>query len=641
METLIALWSFIILFAAAATAVPYSPTYNYGFDAANLVKRQTTQDPIVVTKLPLANGTVPVRPEIRQMKQNPYKWNLFLLSMSMLQYTNQNDELSWYQIAGTFIRSTLEPNPNTRQVFMESLSFRGTAFQVLPASTIGAIAPTCPFFFLHGTASISPFLFRLVQMIATWFTDPNERAFYHAAAADFRIPYWDWAAAPPTGESVFLPDFESEGIQIYGPNGWQYIANPLYSYKFNPLDPKVFSQGDFPNWTETKRAPFEKTDNRSVAHSIEHARPALQQRLYTLLSNYKDYGPFSNKYWGTATNQSQFDSVEALHDAMHVLVGNRGHMYYIQYSAFDPVFFLHHTMADRIVTMWQALYPNSWVTPQVAMEHSFTMPPGEVHDVFTELKPFFANASGAFWNSEMANDTLHFGYSYAETIPGQGGSKSEDRTRLITAINRLYGSSSPSTLVQKRKRALGRRGRGKSSQLRQGTLSDDVSPDFSREPHVAASLVTDDYTYTEWIANVHVQNGALNGSFTIHLFMGVVPGDIISWSAAPNLVGSMNVFAMKNMGSANHVSGTVPLTSALMHMVSAGGVAGLDPGQVEPYLKTFLQVRVIGEDGEEVRPDSVVGLCVQIASSEVQAARNERELPVWGPVIERFEVNLG
>ncbi|KAJ0365747.1 hypothetical protein COL154_004327 [Colletotrichum chrysophilum] len=441
-------------------------------------------------------------------------------------------------------------------------------------------------------------LFRLVQMIATWFTDPSERAFYHAAAADFRIPYWDWAAPPPAGESVFLPDFESEGIQIYGPNGWQYIANPLYSYKFNPLDPKVFSQGD-------------------------------------------DYGPFSNKYWGTATNQSQFDSVEALHDAMHVLVGNRGHMYYIQYSAFDPVFFLHHAMADRIVTMWQALYPNSWVTAQVAMEHSFTMPPGEVHDVFTELKPFFANASGAFWNSEMANDTLHFGYSYAETIPGQGGAKSEDRTRLITAINRLYGSSSPSTLVQKRKRALGRRDRGKFSQLRQGTLSDDVSPDFSREPHVAASLVTDDYTYTEWIANVHVQNGALNGSFTIHLFMGAVSGDIISWSAAPNLIGSMNVFAMKNMGSANHVSGTVPLTSALMHMVSAGGVAGLDPGQVEPYLKTFLQVRVIGEDGEEVRPDSVVGLCVQIASSEVQAARNERELPVWGPVIERFEVNFG
>ncbi|KAH9243521.1 hypothetical protein K456DRAFT_1767695 [Colletotrichum gloeosporioides 23] len=628
MESLIALWSFIILFAAAATAVPYSPTYNYGFDAANLVKRQT-QDPIVVTKLPLANGTVPVRPEIRQMKQNPYKWNLFLLSMSMLQYTNQNDELSWYQIAGIhgvpFVPWNGVPGA-------PGIDDRGYC------THMSILFPPWHRVYL---ALYEQVLFRLVQMIATWFTDPSERAFYHAAAADFRIPYWDWAAPPPAGESVFLPDFESEGIQIYGPNGWQYIANPLYSYKFNPLDPKVFSQGDFPNWTETKRAPFEKTDNRSVAHSIEHARPALQQRLYTLLSNYKDYGPFSNKYWGTATNQSQFDSVEALHDAMHVLVGNRGHMYYIQYSAFDPVFFLHHTMADRIVTMWQALYPNSWVTPQVAMEHSFTMPPGEVHDVFTELKPFFANASGAFWNSEMANDTLHFGYSYAETIPGQGGSKSEDRTRLITAINRLYGSSSPSTLVQKRKRALGRRDRGKFSQLRQGTLSDDVSPDFSREPHVAASLVTDDYTYTEWIANVHVQNGALNGSFTIHLFMGAVSGDIISWSAAPNLIGSMNVFAMKNMGSANHVSGTVPLTSALMHMVSAGGVAGLDPGQVEPYLKTFLQVRVIGEDGEEVRPDSVVGLCVQIASSEVQAARTERELPVWGPVIERFEVNFG
>ncbi|KAF9878973.1 tyrosinase precursor [Colletotrichum karsti] len=580
---------FIVFIAASAAATPYSPTYDYGFDAAKLVKRQT-QEPILVSKLPSINGSVPIRLEIRQMKQNPYKWNLFVLSMSMLQYTNQNDELSWYQIAGEYLSSSI--------------------------------------------------LFRLVQTIATLFTDPSERALYHAAAVDWRIPYWDWAMQPPTGEAVFLPEFESPGIQIYGPNGWQYIANPLHSYQFKPLDPKVFSEGDFPTWTETKRAPYEIADNHSIAQSIEHARPALQQRLYTLLSNYKDYGPFSNKYWGTATNQSQFDSVEALHDAMHVLVGARGHMFYIQYSAFEPMFFLHHTMVDRIITLWQALYPTSWVVPQVAMEHSFTMPPGTVQDVLTDLKPFFANTSGAFWNSAMARDTLPFGYAYAETSPTPGSSRAEDRARLISAINRLYGSSSPSTLVQKRRTALSSRDRGPFTPIRKGTVLADGFTDFSREPQVASKLLNNDNVYTEWIANVHVQNGALNGSFSIHFFIGQTPQDSSSWSAAPNLVGSMDVFAMKNMGSGNHMSGTVPLTSALMHMVAAGGVAGLDPGQIEPYLKTFLQVRVVAENGKVVQPRSIDSLYIQIASSEVQAARNEWELPSWGPVVARFELDL-
>lgn len=57
------------------------------------------------------------------------------------------------------------------------------------------------------------------------------------AAANFRIPYWDWAAVPPAGESV-LPDSVggSPYISANGPNGIQLIANPLFSYQFKPLN---------------------------------------------------------------------------------------------------------------------------------------------------------------------------------------------------------------------------------------------------------------------------------------------------------------------------------------------------------------------------------------------------------------------
>ncbi|KAK2059846.1 Di-copper centre-containing protein [Colletotrichum caudatum] len=618
----------ILVVATIVLSSPYPPTYDYGFDVRKLLKRQADQ-PIIVAKLPSVNGTVPVRQEIRQMKQNPFKWNLFLLASSMLQYTDQKEELSWYQIAGIHGVPFVPWNGVPGVAGGEDRGY---------CTHMSVLFPSWhrPYLALYEQV-----LFQLVHLIASWFPDPTERVFYQAAADDFRIPYWDWATPPPLGETTYLPEFEELGIQVSGPKGWQLIANPLYSYKFRPLDPDVFSQGDFPRWTQTMRAPFETSDNHSIAHAIEHARPALQQRLYTLLSNYKDYGPFSNKYWGTATNQSQYDSVESLHDAMHVLVGNRGHLFYIQYSAFDPVFFLHHAMVDRIIAMWQVLYPSSWVSPQVAMEHSFTMPPGYVQDIFTELKPFYADLNGTFWNSAMARNILAFGYSYAETNPGPGNDPAEDQARLIEIINRLYGSSSPSNLVQQRERINAGRDGSALAQVPKRTIPSNHVMDFSTNPELVAKVVTDDNIYTEWVANIHVKNGAPNGSFVIHCFLDDAPKDTSSWTAAPNFVGSMPVFAMKNMKSDSYVSGTVPLTSALMHLVLAGVIHGLDSEDTGPYLEEHLRVRVLGEDGVEKPITTVKSLYVQVASSQVRASRNNSELPSWGAVVERFVLHRG
>lgn len=58
-------------------------------------------------------------------------------------------------------------------------------------------------------------------------------------------------------------------------------------------------------------------------------------------------------------NPPNYDSIESVHDQIHGLAGSGGHMSYIEYSAFDPIFFLHHAMIDRCFAMWQALNPNS------------------------------------------------------------------------------------------------------------------------------------------------------------------------------------------------------------------------------------------------------------------------------------------
>lgn len=96
--------SFLIASLLGVSVVSSQP-YDYGddIDIVNLTRRTDDSSRIVVGRLPLShNGSVPVRLEIRQMREDPYKWDLFILALSMFQYVSQDDPTSWYQIAGTF-----------------------------------------------------------------------------------------------------------------------------------------------------------------------------------------------------------------------------------------------------------------------------------------------------------------------------------------------------------------------------------------------------------------------------------------------------------------------------------------------------------------------------------------------------------
>ncbi len=51
--------------------------------------------------------------------------------------------------------------------------------------------------------------------------------------------------------------------------------------------------------------------------------------------------------------------VEDLHNRVHVWVG--GHMGIIPFAAFDPIFWAHHTMIDRLWRLWQLRHGNSTI----------------------------------------------------------------------------------------------------------------------------------------------------------------------------------------------------------------------------------------------------------------------------------------
>lgn len=75
--------------------------YDYGFDVSRLVKRQEV--PFVVRSLPSVNGTWPVRQEVRQLEKNKEQWTLYILGLSMMQFLDQSEPLSWYQISGMIV----------------------------------------------------------------------------------------------------------------------------------------------------------------------------------------------------------------------------------------------------------------------------------------------------------------------------------------------------------------------------------------------------------------------------------------------------------------------------------------------------------------------------------------------------------
>lgn len=73
-----------------------------------------------------------------------------------------------------------------------------------------------------------------------------------------------------------------------------------------------------------------------------HDSRSLRQSTYQLLSSQSNYTIFSTQAF--ERDGEDFNNIESIHGQIHVSIGgNGGHMTYTPWSAFDPVFFLHHT----------------------------------------------------------------------------------------------------------------------------------------------------------------------------------------------------------------------------------------------------------------------------------------------------------
>jgi tyrosinase len=100
-----------------------------------------------------------------------------------------------------------------------------------------------------------------------------------------------------------------------------------------------------------------------------HNRPAEDHQcdLYRLMSIRKDFNSFAGSASTASTPQvQQRGNIENLHDDIHTAVGGvdtdtggAGTFFYFYTSAFDPIFWMHHAMVDRMLVMYQVLNPDS------------------------------------------------------------------------------------------------------------------------------------------------------------------------------------------------------------------------------------------------------------------------------------------
>ena len=90
-------------FTLASTALAQQQYHGYDFgpDAHLRLKRQEMEGPWILRSLTTVDGDLPLRKEIRDLENNEDQWTLYLLGLSMMQFTKQTDNVSWYKITGT------------------------------------------------------------------------------------------------------------------------------------------------------------------------------------------------------------------------------------------------------------------------------------------------------------------------------------------------------------------------------------------------------------------------------------------------------------------------------------------------------------------------------------------------------------
>lgn len=398
-----------------------------------------------------------------------------------------------------------------------------------------------------------------VQTIAAQYGNSTT---YKNAADNFRLPYWDWATAASMPEIANV-----KNLTITTPSGVETVPNPLYAFAIPNLQTPLFpanAEGD--GYLALPPTTLRDPDGNGVSrpNRINAIQEQVDYRglIYDLFTRTSDYSTF-------ATDINPGTSIEIIHGNVHVAVGgSRGHMTILAYSAFDPIFMLHHCQVDRLFAMWQAIHPDSWIPAEGEANQAgtYTIPYGQVETSSTPLTPFYSNTKGDFWTSDSARALPQWGYSYPEI--SDWDQTAEQLTASVTAhVNALYGEldSTSSTTA-------------------------DLTPEKTSKRRRRRDQSVSKSNTTEWFIRVSVNKNAAGGSsFNVRFFLGEPPANKDTWCYASNLVGTLtSLVPMTLKAKKGKKHGEIPLTKAL----ATAGILVDDVDNVAAMLADRLEWRI-------------------------------------------------
>ncbi|OWP06274.1 hypothetical protein B2J93_2512 [Marssonina coronariae] len=519
--------------------------------------------------------------------------SLYIQGLSALQSKNESYFLSYFQIAGIHGREMAPTRAESPYIPW------GGAAQAPDAPLTGYCTHNSVLFLPWHR----PYLALYEEMIGALVQDIAQTypaatlSVYQTAADNFRIPYWDWASVPTMPAVVNQPT-----VQITTPAGVKNVTNPTFRYVFHefPLNPSYFpsdqtAAGDA--WLSKYPYTIRGAQNYGDLSGPGKANAVLQNSNLKSATWYAlvKHATF-NEFGTTATRGT---SIEAPHNQVHGSVGmTGGHMSGLSYSAYDPIFWLHHANVDRLFALWQALNPEAYLTPQLDQSGTFSLAANNVHTASTPLEPFAADGDRPYFTSSSVRQISTFGYTYPE-IQDWNQSPAQLKSNVTAAITTLYGPGG-----SKIKRRAG------------DAPSTDLLPGQPTR---------------EWSVGIRVSKFDLGGErFIIRLFLGAVPQDAGTWATDPGCVGSSPVFPPPAPAA-----GPLPQVMAysevsLVRALHELGETTHDASVMTAYLKEHLNWRAQKFDGTVVPLEHVPSLVITVQDELVTDCGDLTTLPTYG-----------
>ncbi|KAK7747359.1 hypothetical protein SLS53_001613 [Cytospora paraplurivora] len=255
---------------------------------------------------------------------------------------------------------------------------------------------------------------------------------YRTAAAELRVAYWDWASNATLPEVVTL-----DTLAVNSPTGPKIIKNPFHSYQFQnfPFPIKYMDAGILSTTNHTTRCPGADGSDVVAAVNAGLVTSGFKSQVYNVFTAVQVFQEME-------TARYQTSSFESPHNNVHNSIGcSNGTMYDLNWSAFDPIFMLHHANLDRLIALWQAIYPDSGIFKITDFEGALYGTAAGNVSADTPLKPFY-NQDGSFHTSNSVRNISTFGYTYLELQPNHADdtyvspSDLSDFVRL--KVNSLY-----------------------------------------------------------------------------------------------------------------------------------------------------------------------------------------------------------